>query len=112
MGTQQRRQPCASPTTTTPLPDGPHSFSVRATDQVFNVEKTPATRTFTVDTTRPDTHLTKKPPKRFKQARVKFLGSYPVAGHEEVRARRQAAGKAWREAAHWIDELRAQVREP
>lgn len=45
-----------------------------------------------------------------KQADVKFLGSFPVAGHEEARARRRAATKAWRAASQWIDELRAQVR--
>lgn len=45
-----------------------------------------------------------------KQAEVKFLGSYPIAGEEEARARRRSAGKAWREASSWLDDLRAQVR--
>jgi len=45
------------------------------------------------------------------QARVKFLGSYPVAG-DEGHARRRAATKAWREASSWLDDLRAQVRDP
>lgn len=45
-----------------------------------------------------------------KQAEVKFLGSYPVAGHEEARAKRRAATKAWRSASAWVDGLRAQVR--
>jgi len=45
-----------------------------------------------------------------KQAEVKFLGSYPIAGEEEARARRSSAGKAWREASSWLDDLRAQVR--
>ncbi|MGZ6965575.1 MAG: prephenate dehydratase, partial [Acidimicrobiia bacterium] len=44
-----------------------------------------------------------------KQARVKFLGSYPVAG-QEAHARRTAAGKAWRDASRWVEELRKQVR--
>jgi prephenate dehydratase len=44
-----------------------------------------------------------------KQARVKYLGSYPVAG-QEAHARRTAAGKAWRDATRWVDELRDQVR--
>lgn len=65
-------QPCSSPTTTTPLPDGPHTFSVRATDAVFNVEPNPPTTGFTVDTKAPDTAFTKKPPKRFHKAKVKF----------------------------------------
>jgi prephenate dehydratase len=44
-----------------------------------------------------------------KQARVKFLGSYPVAG-QEAHVRRTAAGKAWRDATRWVEELRAEVR--
>jgi prephenate dehydratase len=46
-----------------------------------------------------------------KQAEVKFLGSYPVAG-EAGPARRQAASEAWRTASEWVDSLRAQVRRP
>ncbi len=49
---------------------------------------------------------------RAKQAEVKFLGSYPVAGEEDAHARREAAGKAWRESGEWIDELRRRVRAP
>jgi prephenate dehydratase len=41
---------------------------------------------------------------------VKFLGSYPVAGDDESRARRRAANKAWRAAETWVESLRAQVR--
>jgi prephenate dehydratase len=40
---------------------------------------------------------------------VRFLGSYPVAG-SEAGARRRAAGKAWRAASGWVDDLRAKVR--
>ena len=43
-----------------------------------------------------------------KHGRVKFLGSYPTAsldGHE----RRKAAGKAWREASSWVEELRGRI---
>ena len=43
-----------------------------------------------------------------KHGRVKFLGSYPTAsldGHE----RRQAAGKAWKEASNWVEELRGRI---
>jgi hypothetical protein len=45
--------PCASPLTTGPLPDGPHSLSVRAIDQASNVDSSPASRLFTVDTKPP-----------------------------------------------------------
>ncbi len=43
------------------------------------------------------------------QAEVKFLGSYPVTG-DGSHARRRAVTKARRDAAKWIDDLRAQVR--
>ena len=42
---------------------------------------------------------------------VRFLGSYAAAGRE-AGARRQAAGKAWREASRWVDGLRARVQMP
>jgi hypothetical protein len=41
---------------------------------------------------------------------VKFLGSYPVAAGPGVEARRKAAGKAWKSAGTWLDQLRSQVR--
>jgi prephenate dehydratase len=44
-----------------------------------------------------------------KQAKVKFLGSYPVAG-DEGHVRRKAATKAWRDANTWLDGLRDQIR--
>jgi hypothetical protein len=40
---------------------------------------------------------------------VKFLGSYPAAG-DSARAKRKAAGRAWKEAQGWVEELRARVR--
>ncbi len=46
-----------------------------------------------------------------RQARVKFLGSYPVAGEEDARSRRKAAGKAWRSAEQWVDGIRSQLRD-
>ncbi|MDX6374835.1 MAG: hypothetical protein QOD98_3823, partial [Nocardioidaceae bacterium] len=65
-------QACSSPVTTTPLPDGPHRFTVRAIDAAFTVEVSPPARSFTVDTVAPDARFTKKPPKRFFKQRVKF----------------------------------------
>ena len=41
---------CTSPRTSRVLADGEHTFSVRAIDAAGNVDPTPATRTFTVDT--------------------------------------------------------------
>jgi hypothetical protein len=45
--------PCASPKSYTALANGKHAFSVRAKDRVGNVDATPASRTWTVDTIRP-----------------------------------------------------------
>jgi prephenate dehydratase len=46
-----------------------------------------------------------------KQADVKFLGSYPVGGEQEANvARRRAAGRAWKQATVWVEELREQIR--
>jgi prephenate dehydratase len=42
---------------------------------------------------------------------MRFLGSYAAAGRE-AGARRQAVGKAWREASRWVDGLRARVQFP
>jgi hypothetical protein len=42
--------PCTSPAIYTALTEGSHTFAVRATDPAGNVDATPATRSFTVDT--------------------------------------------------------------
>jgi hypothetical protein len=86
-------QPCSSPATTTPLPDGPHTFTIRAHDQVFNFETNPPKRTFTVDTVAPDTAYTKRAPKRFFKPQVKFKFTSPEAG---VSFQCQLDGGAWR----------------
>ena len=52
---------CTSPQTTDNLSDGEHTFRVRATDAAGNVDPTPATRTFTVDTVPPQTTITSGP---------------------------------------------------
>lgn len=49
---------CASPQTYAGLANGPHTFQVRAKDLAGNVDASPASRTWTVSTSTPDT----KPP--------------------------------------------------
>ena len=53
---------CTSPWTTTALGNGAHSVSVRATDAAGNTDASPATRSFTVDTSAPNTTMTSAPP--------------------------------------------------
>ena len=53
---------CTSPKSYTGLAQGPHTFSVRATDAIGNQDASPATHTWTVDTAAPDTSISTKPP--------------------------------------------------
>ena len=52
---------CSSPFGTATLTDGPHTFEVKATDQAANTDPTPASRSFNVDTTTPQTTITAGP---------------------------------------------------
>ena len=52
---------CVSPQTYTSLGEGPHEFQVRVRDVVGNLDPTPATRTWTVDLTPPETTITDAP---------------------------------------------------
>ncbi|WP_228559412.1 MULTISPECIES: Ig-like domain-containing protein [Myxococcus] len=53
---------CTDPQTFTGLADGAHTLAVRAVDAAGNVDPTPATRTWTVDATAPDTTIVSGPP--------------------------------------------------
>ena len=53
--------PCSSPQTTAVLQDGEHTFAVRALDAAGNVDQTPASRRFTVETPRTGTAPTPAP---------------------------------------------------
>ncbi len=53
--------PCSSTFLTGQLADGEHTFSARASDGLGNVDETPATRTFTIDTTPPDSTVDSGP---------------------------------------------------
>lgn len=52
---------CTSPASLTALNDGSHTYQVRATDAAGHREVVPASRTWTVDTTAPQTALTSGP---------------------------------------------------
>jgi hypothetical protein len=94
---------CSSPQTTAQLSDGPHTFSVRATDSVGNVDPTPAQRSFTVDTSIPQTTIdsgpsgtTNDPTPTFAFSSTKAgssfecrvdSGSYAVCGSPQTTAR-------------------------
>ncbi|MDX6584157.1 MAG: large repetitive protein [Solirubrobacterales bacterium] len=52
---------CASPLTTTPLADGVHTLQVRAIDPARQVDATPDSRAFSVDTVAPDTQIDSGP---------------------------------------------------
>jgi hypothetical protein len=53
--------PCASPQALTQLPDGDHTFRVRAIDPSGVADPTPATHAFAVDTTPPDVAIESGP---------------------------------------------------
>jgi hypothetical protein len=54
-------QPCSSPKSYSSLPNGTHTFEVRAVDPAGNADPTPATRTFRVDTSAPQTTIDSGP---------------------------------------------------
>jgi hypothetical protein len=53
--------PCTSPKSYVSLSDGSHTFQVKAKDAVGNVDATPASVTWTIDATPPDTVIDAKP---------------------------------------------------
>ncbi len=63
---------CASPRMTAELADGDHTFRVRARDRATNLDPSPASRSFAVDTTAPETEITSGPRKKTRKKRVTF----------------------------------------
>jgi Ca2+-binding RTX toxin-like protein len=66
---------CVSPFTTPALADGPHTFTVRATDASSNADPTPAVRAFTVDTVGPQTTIVAGPSGATNDAKPSFAAS-------------------------------------
>jgi MYXO-CTERM domain-containing protein len=75
---------CSSPATLSNLPDGSHTFQVRARDSAGNIDPTPASITWTVDTTAPDTTLTGGPadPANTPNATFTFTSNDSTASYE------------------------------
>ncbi|MFO0694317.1 MAG: hypothetical protein U0230_12225 [Polyangiales bacterium] len=71
--------PCTSPTIESGLAEGDHTFSVRARNTAGTVDATPASFTFTVDTTPPDTAFATQPPAEFTTATPTFTFTSPDA---------------------------------
>src|SRR5207245_1071790 len=71
---------CVSPQSYSGLTDGSHSFQVRATDPAGNTDPTPASYTWTVDTTPPDTTITAAPPARSTSSSASFSFTATEAG--------------------------------
>jgi hypothetical protein len=63
---------CASPKSYSGLPDGTHTFTVRAVDAAGNPDPTPASRSFSIDTTPPQTRIGSGPKGRTKHRGARF----------------------------------------
>jgi len=71
---------CASPRALSGLADGSHTFSVRGADAAGNVDPSPATRSWTVDTTAPQTTIDSGPTGSVQQTGATFTMSASEAG--------------------------------
>ena len=72
--------PCTSPAAYSDLSAGSHTFAVKATDQAGNTDQSPDTRTWTVDTTAPDTTIDTTPANPSNQATAEFTFHSTEAG--------------------------------
>lgn len=72
--------PASSPKTYTGLADGSHTFRVRAVDNAGNVTPAPASFTWTIDQTAPETTLTSTPPAASNSPTAVFAFTSPEPG--------------------------------
>ena len=63
---------CTSPQSYSGLADGSHTFQVRAIDNIGSVDPTPASFTWVIDTSAPDTTITATPPNPSASANASF----------------------------------------
>ena len=71
---------CGSPVSYARPAEGTHTFRVRAHDSAGNADPTPASHTWTIDLTVPNTSLTSSPSTRTNQTLAIFTFSSPEAG--------------------------------
>ena len=76
--------PCTSPQAYAALADGAHSFEVRAIDTAGNVDQTPATFSWSIDTAAPTTNIDSNPPALSNAASANFAFSGTDAGGSGV----------------------------
>ena len=76
--------PCTSPQAYAALADGAHSFEVRAIDTAGNVDQTPASFSWTIDTAAPTTNIDSSPPALSNAASASFAFSGSDAGGSGV----------------------------
>ena len=76
--------PCTSPQAYAALADGAHSFEVRAIDTAGNVDQTPASFSWTIDTAAPTTSIDSSPPALSNAASASFAFSGTDAGGSGV----------------------------
>jgi len=71
---------CTSPKSYTAIPDGTHTFHVRATDTAGNTDASVASRTWTVDATAPNTSISSGPTGSVSSSSASFAFSAGDAG--------------------------------
>jgi Ca2+-binding RTX toxin-like protein len=74
------------------LSDGSHTFAVRAVDRAGNIDPTPATRTFTVDTTSPEVTILAGPSGPTTNAKPHF--TFEASGQSGLQCALDPAGSA------------------